>query len=200
MTTIASGIKEMRLALGLKQPEFAELLGVSFRSLCRYEAGLPLIPSAVAKLVKVAKEKKFQHLADFFRAYQKAEIRSRLSSLSSAGSPRRITATELRQWDTTLSKAFFGLNSALKSQKDRMESGAFYVMCDYVNMVEDVRSYIASYAGEHDDTTLVCPYGSHLQADEAKKLVPRKTPAKRGRPPKSAATKKQLKPQKPSVP
>jgi hypothetical protein len=71
-----------------------------------------------------------------------------------------------------------------------MESGAFYLMCDYANMVEDVRSYIASYAGEHNETALVRPYGSHLQADEAKKLVPRKAPAKRGRPPKSAASKK----------
>jgi len=62
-----------------------------------------------------------------------------------------------------------------------------FAMSDYINLVEDVRSYIASYAGE---TTLVRPYGSHLQTDEAKKTDrAQSTCETRAGPPKSATSK-----------
>ncbi len=194
--TTAQGIIELRHALELTQPQLADLLGVGFRSLCRWEVGGRLTSAALSKLAKFAREKKVDHLANFFRSMHQAEIVTKINKLGTAGSPRSITQTELQQWAQTLSKAFFGFNSALKSQRDRMEPGAFYVMCDYVNMVEDVRSYISHYAGPHDDASPVRPFGSWVQADEAQKNPPPKVPPKRGRPRKTAAATKARKPRK----
>jgi hypothetical protein len=70
----------------------------------------------------------------------------------------------------------------LDSEKKSIAGPAFQLFREYLNYVEDVRGYIAYYAGAHDKTSgIVKPYGSFLQADEATKVAARKQPAKLGR-------------------
>jgi transcriptional regulator with XRE-family HTH domain len=111
----AEAILRLREKLGLNQRAFAQAIGVGARSLSRYESGYEPSAKILKKLADVAKKAGVHHLHDFFHAKRRADIVTRIESLPSAGSERRISVDELSKW----LKDMRHLHTALKDLADR---------------------------------------------------------------------------------
>jgi transcriptional regulator with XRE-family HTH domain len=95
-----AAIEMLRRRLGDTQKALAERLGTTITTVSRYENGR-IQPSeeALRKLASIAGSAGLNDLQDFFENQRRLGIVARVESLPSAGTQRRVSLEELKQWE-----------------------------------------------------------------------------------------------------
>ncbi len=135
----AEAILNLREKLPGGRKELAHAIGVSERTIIRYEKGQEPPYKVLRLLATFAKTKDIEYLADLFESKKRADIISAREK-TSAGSERRIPLNELAEWDNKLSKAYWDFeNSGAKMISDANTRG---FIGQLMGLIEDVRAQI----------------------------------------------------------
>lgn len=126
-------VLELRSELKQTQPVFAKTIGVSFRSLCRYEAGFAPTTRVLKTLAEVAKENKLTQLQGYFNAVRDMQMVARLKRLTAGGRSRiRVESEQLSRWGGIVEQVVCAYEMALRE----------------TTKWEDARRLLRSVAGE----------------------------------------------------
>jgi len=119
--TTSEAVLEMRRAFDETQPDFAKRLGISFRSLCRYEAGFAPSARVFKKLADLAKEKNIDYLRNIFEAMLDGEMVQRMKRMTSGTSKVRVQIDELSHWALVLTQVSLNVEMIATSKVIKLE-------------------------------------------------------------------------------
>jgi predicted transcriptional regulator len=143
--TTSEAILKLREKLGFGQKELAQAIGVSARSVARYEAEHEPSHKVLKKLADLAESARLRHLQDFFEAKRRADIVTRVESLPSAGSERRVALDDLAEWIVKVQKISKHGKDAFHSAKDQDAKKDFHLIHSLAeNLIEDMELYVAA--------------------------------------------------------
>jgi DNA-binding XRE family transcriptional regulator len=137
----AEAVLQLRREFGETQPTFAKTLGVSFRSLCRYEAGGEPNPKALKRLIELSDQKNAPHLKNMFVAMQQGEIVSRVKRVTSGRSRVRVEIRDLSRWARVQGEVFYLLDKARGMKWDAAKGLLNEAAC----MVDSVKDQMEPY-------------------------------------------------------
>lgn len=107
--TTRQAVSLLRQTMRLNQLQFAEKLGVTLTSVSRYENGREPSNIALKKLADIAEEAKLDHLRDVFAAKRRAAVIATIDNLPSAGTQRRVSVDDLKEWHNVARETFTAL-------------------------------------------------------------------------------------------
>jgi transcriptional regulator with XRE-family HTH domain len=143
--TTSEGILKLREKLGFGQKELAQKIGVSARSVARYEAGTEPSHKVLKELASLANSARLSHLQNFFEAKRRADIVTRVESLPSAASERRLAVADLADWIVLLEKISKHARDASITTRDPESEKYFQLILQYAGMLdEDMKLYLAA--------------------------------------------------------
>ena len=135
----AEAIVNLKEKLSGGRKELADALGVSERTIIRYEKGQEPPYKVLRLLAKVSKAQNIDYLADLFESKKRADILS-ARERTSAGSERRIPLNELAEWDKKLSDVFWQFEEF--GRKMISDAKALGYMGELMGNMEAVRAEI----------------------------------------------------------
>lgn len=143
----SEAILKLREKLGFGQKELAHAIGVSARSVARYEAEYEPSHKVLKKLSDLAESARLRHLQDFFEVQRRASIALRVESLPSAGSERRVALDDFTEWVRNVRTMGKYLEEAFEEAKKKGAPDLLeMIRTAWIyqrNLVEDMELYLA---------------------------------------------------------
>lgn len=109
----------LREKMGCNQQQFADSLGVTLTSVSRYENGREPSNVVLKKLAELAHVAKLDHLGDVFAAKRRAGVVARIENLPSAGTQRRVSVDDLKEWHRIARQTFTVLQEVATQLKTK---------------------------------------------------------------------------------
>ena len=144
----AEAVLQLRREFDETQPNFAKKLGVSFRSLCRYEAGGEPNPKALKRLIELSDQKNAPHLKNMFVAMQQGEIVSRVKRVTSGRSRVRVEIRDLSRWARLQGEVFYLVDKVLSGRMKPEQ--AKELLNEVADILEQTQAEMDPYLTEPD--------------------------------------------------
>jgi transcriptional regulator with XRE-family HTH domain len=155
----------LRKRLDMTREEFGHRIGVSGRTVYRFENGQQPTTKALLRLAEMSDKAELSAHAALFRATRLTNINARVDKVSTSQRARRVVIEELRHWSETQDQVATVIRDFLEGRRSREHS--LELLREYSGMLDSIRDemqlYIAAADHEHPQSERV---REHLEAKD----------------------------------